>query len=231
MRDDFKVVGIGFNKTGTTTIRRCLLILGIGPHPDRFAMNEAGLVQALVERGDTERSLNFAANYRGFEDHPWNIGTLYQDFSERYPDTRFILTVRDSESWWQSLTPYGIRDPTSRIIRLFMHQLGIDRFEKATVIAAYEDFNRNIIEYFADHPEKLLITMDLEAGDGWEKLCHFLGKPVPEYPFPRANRKKDHYSVRSRIRKRLPRSLWKLTSRCKRKAEECYFGLRRRLSS
>ena len=93
MSEDYKVVGIGFNKTGTSTLRRCLLILGIGPHPDRFAMHEAGLVEALLKHGDAERSLNFAANYRGFDDRPWNMGKLYQEFSERYPDTRFILTV------------------------------------------------------------------------------------------------------------------------------------------
>jgi hypothetical protein len=29
--------------------------------------------------------------------------------------------------------------------------------------------------------------MTLAAGDGWEKLCPFLGFPVPETPFPRAN--------------------------------------------
>lgn len=33
-------------------------------------------------------------------------------------------------------------------------------------------------------PERLLI---MELGQGWEPLCQFLGKPVPDEPFPRAN--------------------------------------------
>ena len=33
--------------------------------------------------------------------------------------------------------------------------------------------------------------MDLAAGDGWSKLCPFLGKPVPDAPFPHLNRAED----------------------------------------
>jgi hypothetical protein len=33
-------------------------------------------------------------------------------------------------------------------------------------------------------PERLLV---FELGDGWEPLCRFLGKPVPEIPFPQTN--------------------------------------------
>ena len=32
--------------------------------------------------------------------------------------------------------------------------------------------------------EKLLV---FEAKEGWEPLCNFLGKPIPETPYPRVN--------------------------------------------
>lgn len=34
------------------------------------------------------------------------------------------------------------------------------------------------------HPEKLLV---FEPSQGWEPLCKFLGKPVPDQPFPHVN--------------------------------------------
>ncbi len=37
-----------------------------------------------------------------------------------------------------------------------------------------------------DRPDKLLI-MNVVAGDGWETLCPFLNKSIPDIPFPKAN--------------------------------------------
>lgn len=34
--------------------------------------------------------------------------------------------------------------------------------------------------------------MKYELGTGWEPLCEFLGKEVPDLPFPRANERKAH---------------------------------------
>ena len=36
-------------------------------------------------------------------------------------------------------------------------------------------------------PHDRLLVMDIIAGDGWDKLCPFLGKPVPEAAFPHRN--------------------------------------------
>jgi len=33
--------------------------------------------------------------------------------------------------------------------------------------------------------------MDMTQGDGWEKLCPFLGNAIPETPFPCMNRSID----------------------------------------
>ena len=47
----------------------------------------------------------------------------------------------------------------------------------------YDLHIKNVKEYFKDRPEDLLI-MNIFEGDGWEKLCCFLSKPVPDIPFP-----------------------------------------------
>jgi Sulfotransferase domain len=44
----------------------------------------------------------------------------------------------------------------------------------------------SVLEYFEDRPEALL-TLDITAGENWEKLCSFLGVPVPDVEFPFEN--------------------------------------------
>ena len=41
-------------------------------------------------------------------------------------------------------------------------------------------------KYFKDRPNDLLV-MNICNGEGWEKLCPFLNKPVPDAPFPKEN--------------------------------------------
>ena len=52
----------------------------------------------------------------------------------------------------------------------------------------YDAQNAEIVAYFADRPDDLLV-MDLSKGDGWLKLVNFLGKDVLK-PFPYANKNK-----------------------------------------
>jgi hypothetical protein len=48
-----------------------------------------------------------------------------------------------------------------------------------------------VAAHFAGRPEDLL-TLDLCAGEGWERLAPFLGwERVPERPFPWENRSPD----------------------------------------
>lgn len=50
----------------------------------------------------------------------------------------------------------------------------------------YERHNAEVREYFKDRPNDLLI-LPLETTNKWEKLCYFLGKPIPEIKYPHAN--------------------------------------------
>ncbi|MEJ7753802.1 MAG: sulfotransferase, partial [Candidatus Limnocylindrales bacterium] len=57
---------------------------------------------------------------------------------------------------------------------------------EATYLARYEGHNRAVAQHFRDRPEALLV-MRITAGDGWERLCPFLGQAVPDMPFPHVN--------------------------------------------
>ena len=60
------------------------------------------------------------------------------------------------------------------------------KFDRDRFARAYEEHERGVREYFRERPGDLLV-MDICAGDGWEKLCPFLGLPAPPAPFPHAN--------------------------------------------
>jgi hypothetical protein len=53
---------------------------------------------------------------------------------------------------------------------------------KEDSIRAYRQHNAKVIKHFAGSPS--LLVVDWEAGDGWQQLCEFLGKPIPDVPFP-----------------------------------------------
>jgi hypothetical protein len=62
-----------------------------------------------------------------------------------------------------------------------MYQFSLERHRYVV-----ETHQRNVLWYFQDRPSDLLM-FDLCGGDGWEKLCSFLGKPIPDQPFPRVS--------------------------------------------
>lgn len=62
-------------------------------------------------------------------------------------------------------------------------------FERDKMIAGYHRHHADVRRYFADRPDDLL-EMRIAEGDGWEKLCPFLGVEVPDGEFPRTNERR-----------------------------------------
>jgi Sulfotransferase domain len=61
-------------------------------------------------------------------------------------------------------------------------------FQREMSIAAAERHHRDIKRYFSTRPDDLL-EMNIIAGEGWDKLCPFLGVPLPSVPFPHLHRR------------------------------------------
>jgi Sulfotransferase domain len=171
-----KVFCIGFHKTGTTSLGSALRKLGYsvtGPNgtkdPD-ISRNVYPMAFALVEQ------------YDAFQDNPWPI--IYQDLDHRYPDSKFILTLRPADAWIRSqVRHFGTRETP---MRKWIYGAGCPQGNEALYVERFERHNREVLSYFASRPGDLLV-MDLVRGDGWDELCHFLEKPVPDIPFPHAN--------------------------------------------
>ncbi len=175
-----KVLGVGIGKTGTSTLGACMRKLGYHHLTWRRQLSQRILIEKDVV--EMERLME---EYDSFDDTPWNF--LYREMDERYPDTRFVLTLRSSpEVWFRSLKGHCERHMVDCPEYAFGTKRPVEN--PASAIATYERHNRDIREYFADRPGKLL-EVCWETGDGWKELCDFLEEDVPDLPFPHANRR------------------------------------------
>ena len=119
----------------------------------------------------------------------WPSAFFWRELSAFYPDARILLTVLGAESWYASMEKTIFRmlrastDPDSVGMKLIAERVFGGRLDdRAHAIAVYE---KNTADVQAAFDGDRLLTYNL--GDGWEKLCRFLDKRVPDTPFPRSN--------------------------------------------
>ena len=183
-----KIFGIGFHRTGTSSLNDALQRVGLN------AIHWPSQYQSQMREGmsNAERLAILApclAEYNGFTDVPFS--GLYHVLDRTYSGSRFILTKRDPESWWQSLIPHWRLCEGTRQLKPF-ELIQYNQYEPYTTQATLADkeifmakftaHNQAVINYFADRPDDLLI-IDWKSDDhpfSWEKLCAFLGKGLPE---------------------------------------------------
>lgn len=180
-----KIFGIGWAKTGTTTLGTCFEILGYDHQPQDLKL------VADVGRGDLSRIFDRVRHKDTFEDWPWLL--LYRELDRAFPGSRFVLTRRNSDQWVKSyrnmLANQGDATEEMNEIRRILYGLPFPNVTEAQLIERYERHNAEVLEYFRDRPDDLLVV-DWAAGAGWPELCGFLGKPIPGKPFPHANKGK-----------------------------------------
>ena len=198
-----KVICIGWHKTGTTTLGDALLTLGyevLGARVD--------LAEELL-KGNMEQALDLAGDFSALQDVPWNA--LYQELDQAFPGSRFILTVRDEDNWLKSaVRHFGARNYDTPIFQ-WLYGTGRINGNEQCFLERYQRHNREVREYFRDRPNDLLVY-NLEERPGWEPLCRFLQKPIPDKPFPHSNPSPHSLSWRQRIY-RLARNLTPLPLR------------------
>ena len=184
------VIGAGFGRTGTASMKMALEILDLGPchHMKELLAKPAQLaLWRSVARGDKPDWDLVFAGYRCAVD--WPSAFFWRELSAFYPRAKVLLTVRDAESWYASMNKTILKtlrestDPDSVSIKLIAERVFGGRLDdRAHAITVYEN---NTAEVQAAFDGDRLLTYYL--GDGWEKLCRFLGKPIPDMPFPRSN--------------------------------------------
>ncbi|MEM7029333.1 MAG: sulfotransferase family protein [Chloroflexota bacterium] len=194
-----KVIGAGLGRTGTTSLKLALERLFGAPcyhMSDLFQHREHVPIWHQAALGQTpDWSALFAGCAAAVD---WPASAFWRELTASYPEAVVVLSLRDSESWWQSAN----RTIFPKILqadgdwRLMMDALFDGRFtsslkDKAACIAAYE---QHIAEVRKSVPANRLV--EWQASDGWESLCAALNVPIPDEPFPHKNTSQQFLSGR-----------------------------------
>ena len=152
--------------------------------------------------GDGEEDLQGElADFDAYTHTP--LAALYKELDERFPNSKFILTVRaNREGWLNSCEKlFGlIAKQSEASIKVLMRTYGTNVFDREVFNAAYERHIENVMEYFKDRHDDLLI-LDITSGEGFEKLCPFLGKPILNQPMPRRNTMESLHKPNKKIKR------------------------------
>jgi Sulfotransferase domain len=185
-----RVIGTGFGRTGTDSMREALNILGFGPchHMGQVNANpeQKRLWRALAAGAEPDWDQLFAG-YASCMD--WPSAHYWRQLIRVFPDARVIHTWRSAESWWTSFEGTILKvieqssEPESLAVALVAAQaLQGKPSDREHAIALYE---ANVAAVRATVPADRLLVHGL--GDGWGPLCAHLGVPVPEGPYPSRN--------------------------------------------
>ena len=192
------VIGAGFGRTGTLSLRTALEQLGLGPCYHMSEVFERPEDIEVWNRVAAGERIDWEALFAGYHSAvDWPVCAYYRQLAEHYPQAKVILTVRDPERWYQSAiktifptmtgSPIGndaVGHAQARMARkIILEQTFGGRVDdREHVLAVYErhieEVRRTIL------PERLLVY---QVADGWEPLCRFLDRPVPAEPFPQVN--------------------------------------------
>lgn len=175
-----KVFCIGGAKTGTTSLGQALRLLGYSHKPYSFELS-----RRVYQSGDYEAVFQEVKKFDSFDDGPWNRDDFYKKLDERFPGSKFILTVRDMQGWIKSHEKHFSSDGLRQIPEeLWMGSY--DEQKKAELIEQRKKREEEVLNHFKARSNQFLV-FDICGGEGWEKLCRFLSLPIPDVPFPVAN--------------------------------------------
>jgi hypothetical protein len=171
-----KIFGIGLARTGTTTLNKALQILGYS-------------------------AVDFPLGLRGIEEHDAAtdvpVADCFEFLDRKYPGSKFIYTIRRRDCWLKSCQAHWARYiDAGREIRpeaaeLTKRMYGTIDFDATLFVNAYDNHEKRVLNYFKYRPGDLLIMNICSGESGWEPLCAFLKKEIPDTPFPRVNKTKN----------------------------------------
>jgi hypothetical protein len=206
-----RVLGLGFGRTGTLSLKLALERLGVGPCAHMVDLfHDGDRVARWLEAARRKQAGEpiawdgLFAGYRATVDWPGVF--FWRELLVAFPQAQVVLTVRDPDRWYASagdtilrlnqpagpdgrplpLAPSVVErrtrlDPLLRAV-LFDGTFGGRAVDRAHAIATFEAHNAAVRA--AVPPDRLLV---FDVAQGWGPLCRFLGTPVPAGPFPRVN--------------------------------------------
>lgn len=206
-RDYNKIFCIGFNKTGTTSLEKLLKLFG-------FTLGNQAAAEVLLEDWtkykNADRLIRYCHSADAFQDVPFMFPELYKELDRAFPNSKFILTVRDSaDQWLRSLKTFHAkkfaaqkdRTPTEEELKNatyrykgFMFDLAvalwdypqIPLYDDEQYKAKYLNHIKEVTEYFKG--TNRLIQLNVSSKDDFGALCHFLNVEAEIKEFPWENK-------------------------------------------
>lgn len=203
-----EVIGAGFGRTGTLSLKmaleqlaytKCYHMHDLFTHP-----GHAETWKGLAE-GDAANWPALFSGYRALVD--WPCAYFWRELSDYYPQAKIVLTVRDSNAWYDSIEktiftvinrafPGGATEPQlpenappiaaaqiSMAKLMIAENLFSGRLDdRQHCISVYEQHNAEVQRSIP--AERLLVY---NVSEGWSPLCKFLGTVEPNTEFPRSN--------------------------------------------
>lgn len=193
-----KIIGPGFGRTGTKSLKIALDQLGFGPCHHMHEVRDNPEQLPAWENAARGGRCDWEAMFSGYVAQvDWPGARYWRELAAHYDEAKVILTVRDPELWYDSM---------SKTIIPLIAGAGTHPVELLNRIAAWgaEALDRQVfggnlqrrkhaIRVFEQHiadvratvPAKRLLIMDVQ--EGWNPLCSFLGTDVPDTAFPHDN--------------------------------------------
>jgi hypothetical protein len=205
-----KIFCIGSGKTGTTSLEKLLTQFGfiMGNQPAAEVLSRDWLLKR-----DARRIIDYCYTAEAFQDAPFGFPDLYKILDEHFPNSKFILSVRNNaDEWFASLVRFHTklfssdpnRPPDENDLKNALHcykgymyegyyanygQFGIAPYEPTAYKNEYLKLNEAKRDYFKNRPNDF-IEINLSNAEDFQRLCRFLHVKTDIKSFPHENRTK-----------------------------------------
>lgn len=198
-----EVIGAGFGRTGTNSLRLALERLGFGPCHHMFEVRDNPEQLPAWEAAARGEAVNWDAMFEGYRAQvDWPGAAYWRQLADFYPDAKVILSVRDPHAWFNSVqATIGPFMTTMRGRHDSAHMNAISemcgQFIVQDIFGGRLEDRNHAIAVFEAHVAEVKATISAErllvyeTGSGWGPLCVFLGVPEPDEPYPLTNSTKD----------------------------------------
>lgn len=200
-----KIFCIGRNKTGTTSLKKAFQDLG-------FIVGHQRTAERLIRDykvGNFEPIFQYCKSAQVFQDVPFSYSKTFKHLDKAYPNSKFILSVRDSpEQWYNSVIKFHAKlfgngkTPTAEQLknsnyvwrgwiwesnRINFNSPEYNPYNKESLIENYLNHNMEVLDYFKDRPNDLLVINLSEEGS-YQKFIEFIDVKSSKKSFPWENK-------------------------------------------
>jgi hypothetical protein len=182
-----KILGVGLSRTGTLSLCEALKILGFNSihwEPERL--------RDIIMGENNNPSFRRYDDVDAVTDLPASI--FYKEIKKAYPECKFILTIRDENSWYRSIeyhynicVPINMKNDPTSLTEAKKTQNYIYGSSDPTEFLYKKKFREHNESIIKQYPNTLVMNIENDAN--WETLCGYLKMPIPNIPFPHKNKR------------------------------------------